>query len=84
MFVGLDDGHINMVRLNMEKRKIEESYDIESHTDRVRGIHYDGTMIHSVSKDGSYRVVNYKTSQLHLDTKPSKTELTYLYLCEKR
>ena len=73
-----------MVRLNMEKRKIEESYDIESHTDRVRGIHYDGTMIHSVSKDGSYRVVNYKTSQLHLDTKPSKAELTYLHLCEKR
>lgn len=48
--------------------------------DRVMGVYLDGArnLIHSVSKDKKYRVLDLKNQSLVADYEPGDFELTYL------
>jgi hypothetical protein len=48
--------------------------------DRIMGLYLDGvrSLIHSVSKDKKYRVLNLKQQSLVADYEPGEFELTYL------
>jgi hypothetical protein len=72
LLVGLDSGSINL--LTVSKKTSYKSFDevkllinyqsksmeIEQHIERVMGLYYDDkrSLIHSVSKDHKYRVLN--------------------------
>lgn len=81
LFVGLDSGSINY--LHLTPQKFDQSFEIEQHTSRVMGIHYYKDLLHSVSKDHYYRVLNLKTEELVVDYEHVQ-ELTCLKYCEVR
>lgn len=86
----LDSGSINYIR--MSGNKYDQSYEIEQHLGRVMGLYYHNNLIHSVSKDQRYRVLDLSTEELIVGIDMSsyfidyehKYELTCLKFCEER
>lgn len=60
--------------------------EIELHYERIMGLYYDSTrsLMHSVSKDRRYRVLDIESTFLKSDCEPSGNELTGLIVCPKR